>query len=77
MLRIISRQGLKELSETSAGCHEAQEPVLVTESGSGDIAFMSYIYTKLSAAEEQVTEGKVFDGDVALKQLRDKYKLVE
>lgn len=31
------------------------------------------VYSKLIEAEEQINEGKVLDGDVSLKSIREKY----
>ena len=33
------------------------------------------VYSKLAAAEKQVEEGKVLDGDASLKGIREKYGL--
>lgn len=37
--------------------------------------FMLDVYGKLIAAEEQITEGKVLDGDTSLKTIREKYSV--
>uniref|UniRef100_UPI0003F7797F hypothetical protein n=1 Tax=Desulfotruncus alcoholivorax TaxID=265477 RepID=UPI0003F7797F len=58
----------------------------MTKNGYGDMVimsmklyeekmFMSDVYRKLSAAEEQLTEGKILDGDASLKSIREKYNV--
>jgi hypothetical protein len=37
--------------------------------------FMSDVYRKLDAAEEQLAEGKLLDGDASLKKIREKYNV--
>lgn len=37
--------------------------------------FMSDVYRKLNAAEEQLAEGKIIDGDESLKIIREKYNV--
>jgi hypothetical protein len=60
--------------------------LLVTKNGYGDIVimsmkvykekmFMSDIYHKLNAAEEQLAEGKVLDGDESLKKIKEKFNV--
>ncbi len=67
-------------------CHESNDPIFVTKNGYGDIVimsmkvykekmFMSDVYRKLDAAEEQLAEGKLLDGDASLKKIREKYNV--
>jgi PHD/YefM family antitoxin component YafN of YafNO toxin-antitoxin module len=67
-------------------CQEATEPIYITKNGYGDMVIMSVkvyeekmfildVYNKLAAAEAQVAEGKVLDGDVSLKSIRGKYNI--
>jgi hypothetical protein len=37
--------------------------------------FMLDVYDKLRAAEEQLKEGKVLDGESSLKSIREKYNV--
>jgi hypothetical protein len=37
--------------------------------------FMPDVYSKLTEAEQQLNEGKVIDGDISLKQIREKYNI--
>jgi len=68
-------------------CHAFNEPIFVTKNGYGDMVIMSKklyeekmfmldVYSKLIAAEEQLAAGKVLDGDISLKSIREKYKLI-
>lgn len=86
MPQIIPIRDMKNTSKISQMCHESDEPVFVTKNGYGDMVIMSMkvyeekmfmldVYSKLHAAEEQLTEGKVLDGDASLKSIRDKYKV--
>lgn len=84
MPQIIPIRDLKNTSEISQKCHATGEPIFITKNGYGDMVIMSMkayeekmfmfeVYSKLAAAEEQVREGKVFDGEASLKKLREKY----
>jgi len=86
MPKIIPIRDLKKTSEISQMCHESDEPIFVTKNGYGDMVvmsmkvyeeklFMSDVYRKLDAAEEQLKEGKTLNADVALKRIRDKYNV--
>lgn len=86
MPKIIPIRDLKNTSEISQMCHASDEPIFVTKNGYGDMVimsmkmyeekmFMSDVYRKLNAAEEQLTEGKILDGDASLKSIREKYNV--
>ncbi|MFA5384068.1 MAG: type II toxin-antitoxin system Phd/YefM family antitoxin [Eubacteriales bacterium] len=86
MPRIIPIRDLKNTSKISQMCQEATEPIYITKNGYGDMVIMSVkvyeekmfildVYNKLAAAEAQVAEGKVLDGDVSLKSIRGKYNI--
>lgn len=86
MPRIIPIRDLKNTSEISEMVHEASEPIYVTKNGYGDMVIMSvkmyeeklYLldaYNKLAAAEAQIAEGKVLDGDESIKSIREKYNV--
>jgi len=86
MPKIIPIRDLKKTSEISQMCHASDEPIFVTKNGYGDMVimsmkmyeekmFMSDVYRKLSAAEEQLAEGKILDGDASLKSIREKYNV--
>ena len=86
MPQIIPIKDLKNTSEISQLCHRSKEPIFVTKNGYGDMVIMSIqmyeekmqmldVYSKLAAAEKQVEEGKVLDGDASLKGIREKYGL--
>jgi PHD/YefM family antitoxin component YafN of YafNO toxin-antitoxin module len=86
MPKIIPIRDLKNTSEISQMCHASDEPIFITKNGYGDMVimsmkiyeekmFMSDVYRKLSAAEEQLTEGKILDGDASLKSIREKYNV--
>ena len=84
MPKIIPIRDLRNASEISQMCHTSDEPIFVTKNGYGDIVimsmklyeekmFLSDVYRKLSAAEEQLTEERILDADVSLKSIREKY----
>jgi len=86
MPRIIPIRDLKNTSEISKMCQEANEPIYITKNGYGDMVIMSVkmyeeklfmldVYNKLAAAEAQIAEGKVLDGDSSLKSIREKYNV--
>jgi len=83
MPRIIPIRDLKNTSEISQLCHSVKEPIYITKNGYGDMVimsmetynermYMSEVYEKLVAAEEQVEYGKVLNANDVLKKLRDK-----
>lgn len=84
MPQIIPIRDLKNTSKISQKCHTSDEPIFITKNGYGDMVIMSMklyeekmfmldVYSKLIAAEEQLAEGKVLDGDDSLKRIREKY----
>jgi len=84
--KIIPIRDLKKTSEISQMCHASDEPIFVTKNGYGDMVimsmklyeekmFMSDVHRKLNAAEEQLAEGKILDGDASLKSIREKYNV--
>ncbi|ACV61548.1 prevent-host-death family protein [Desulfofarcimen acetoxidans DSM 771] len=86
MPKIIPIRDLKNTSEISQMCQEASEPIYITKNGYGDMVIMSVkmyeeklymldIYNKLAAAETQIAEGKVLEGDSSLKSIREKYNV--
>ncbi len=86
MPKIIPIRDLKKTSMISQMCHESDEPIFVTKNGYGDMVimsmktyekkmFMSDVYRKLDAAEEQLKEGKTLDADGSLKSIRKKYNV--
>jgi PHD/YefM family antitoxin component YafN of YafNO toxin-antitoxin module len=86
MSKIIPIRDLKNTSEISKMCHESEEPIFITKNGYGDMVimslemykkkmFMNDVYEKLIAAEEQLKEEKVIDGDTSLKNIRKKYNV--
>lgn len=86
MPKIIPIRDLKKTSEISQMCKEASEPIYITKNGYGDMVIMSVkmyeeklfmldIYNKLAAAEAQIAEGKLLDGDTSLRSIREKYNV--
>lgn len=86
MPRIIPIRDLKNTSKISKMCQEATEPIYITKNGYGDMVIMSVkmyeeklfmldVYNKLAAAEAQIAEGNVLDGDASLKNIREKYNV--
>ncbi len=86
MLQIIPIRDLKNTSAISKMCQEVTEQIYITKNGYGDMVIMSVkmyeeklfmldVYNKLAAAEAQIAEGKVLDGDASLKSIREKYNV--
>ncbi|HNX28722.1 MAG TPA: type II toxin-antitoxin system prevent-host-death family antitoxin [Syntrophomonadaceae bacterium] len=86
MPRIIPIRDLKNTGEISQMCNASDEPIFITKNGYGDMVIMSMkmyeekmfmldVYSKLIAAEEQIKEGKILDGDESLKRIREKYNV--
>lgn len=86
MPKIIPIRDLKNTSEISQMCQEASEPIYITKNGYGNMVIMSVkmyeeklymldIYNKLAAAETQIAERKVIEGDSSLKSIREKYNV--
>ena len=86
MPQIIPIRDLKNTSEISQKCHATNEPVFITKNCYGDMVIMSMktyeeqmfmldVYKKLAEAEKQLSEGKVLDGEVSLRSLREKYNV--
>ena len=86
MPKIIPIRDLKNTSMISQMCHELDEPIFITKNGYGDMVIMSMkmyeekmfisdVYRKLNAAEEQLTKGKILDGDESLKRIKEKYNV--
>ncbi|MBP1763054.1 MAG: hypothetical protein H6Q65_112 [Firmicutes bacterium] len=86
MPQIIPIRDLKNTSEISRRCHASNEPIFVTKNGYGDMVIMSMemyekkmfmldVYSKIAAAEDQLAEGKMLDGDVSIKSIKEKYNV--
>ena len=86
MPRIIPIRDLKNTSQISQMCQEATEPIYITKNGYGDMVIMSVkmyeeklfmldVYNKLAAAEAQIAEGKVLDGETSMRSIREKYNV--
>jgi len=86
MPKIIPIRDLKNTSEISQMCQASDEPIFVTKNGYGDMVIMSIklyeekmfmldVYQKLRDAEQQLTEGKILEGDTSLKSIREKYNV--
>ncbi|NLO41108.1 MAG: type II toxin-antitoxin system Phd/YefM family antitoxin [Ruminiclostridium sp.] len=86
MPQIIPIRDLKNTTEISKMCKEADGPIYITKNGYGDMVIMSIemyekslfitdVYNKLTAAEIQVAEGKLMDADESLKKVREKYNV--
>lgn len=83
---IIPIKDLKNTSMISDMCHDASEPIFVTKNGYGDMVLMSmelfedkmhkeHIYRELEISERNIEEGNVYEPELAIGKLRDKYGL--
>ncbi len=86
MPQIIPIKDLKNTSEISQMCQASDEPIFITKNGYGDMVIMSMklyeekmfmldVYSKLIAAEEQIKQAKVLNGNTSLKDIREKYNV--
>jgi len=86
MPQIIPIRDLKNTTEISRLCNESNDPIFITKNGYGDMVIMSMkvyeekmfmldVYSKLTAAEDQIKEGKLMDAQASLKELRAKYNV--
>ncbi len=86
MPQIIPIKELKNTSEISSMCHNADEPIFITKNGYGDMVIMSMeryeetlrkmnIYKELEISETQVKENKIKDAKSSLNDLREKYDI--
>lgn len=84
MPQIIPIKDLKNTTEISALCHNADGPIFVTKNGYGDMVIMSMeiyenimrqsaMYRDLEISEQQKQEGKVKDAKDVLSSMRSKY----
>jgi PHD/YefM family antitoxin component YafN of YafNO toxin-antitoxin module len=84
MPQIIPIKDLKNTSEISEFCRNAEEPVFVTKNGYGDMVIMSMetyeknmllqdVFTKLDAAERDIAEDRTKDARESLRSLRQKH----
>ena len=86
MPQIIPIRDLKNTTEISRLCNESNDPIFITKNGYGDMVIMSMkvyeekmfmldVYSKLTAAEDQIKEGKLMDAQASLKEIRAKYNV--
>lgn len=86
MPQIIPIKDLKNTAEISDLCNKSEEPIYITKNGYGDMVIMSMktyermfkrlqIYRELEESEKDIREGRVYDAEEALEELRRKYDL--
>lgn len=86
MPQIIPIKDLKNTSEISELCNKLDEPIYITKNGYGDMVIMSMsvyekmarrleIYRELELSEKDIKEGRVYDAEESLEELRRKYDL--
>lgn len=86
MPQIIPIKDLKNTSEISDMCHNAEEPIYITKNGYGDLVIMSMeiyenilqqinMYRDIEISERQIEEGRVKDAKASLSEMRSKYGL--
>ena len=86
MPQIIPIKELKNTAEISDLCNKSEEPIYITKNGYGDMVIMSIktyermfkrlqIYRELEESEKDIREGRVYDAEEALEELRRKYDL--
>ena len=86
MPHIMPIKDLKNTSNISEICHNADEPIYITKNGYGDMVLMSIelfeatqkkwnMYSDIELSEKQIKEGKTKDARKALSAVREKYGL--
>ncbi len=86
MPQIIPIKDLKNTAEISELCNASEEPIYITKNGYGDMVIMSMntyeklmkkleFYRELELSEKDIKEGKVYDAEESLVELRRKYGL--
>lgn len=86
MPQIMPIKDLKNTSNISEICHNADEPIYITKNGYGDMVLMSIelfeatqkkwnMYSDIELSEKQIKEGKTKDVRKALLAVREKYGL--
>ena len=86
MPHIIPIRDLKNTTEISRLCRDKDEPIFIKKNGYSDMVIMSIerfnniiqlsdIYSKLSAAENQVALGRTLDAQTSLQSIRKKYNV--
>lgn len=84
MPQIIPIRDLRDTTKLSEMCNATNEPIFVTKNGYGNMVIMSMaayeeqlaridMYTKIMAGKSQADEGKLIDGDLFFKEMREKY----
>lgn len=84
MPQIIPIRDLRNTTEISELCHSKNEPVFITKNGYGDMVVMSIetyekqmamadVYNKISAAEKQIQNDELLDGEEIIDKLSEKY----
>ncbi len=86
MPQIMPIKDLKNTSNISEICHNADEPIYITKNGYGDMVLMSIelfeatqkkwnMYSDIELSEKQIEEGKTKNVRKALLAVREKYGL--
>lgn len=86
MPAILPIRDLKNTAKISELCRVTDAPIFITKNGYGDMVIMSMkryeetlakldVYTKLEAAEAQITQGKMAVADASMRKLREKYSV--
>ena len=86
MPEILPIRDLKNTAKISELCRVTDAPIFITKNGYGDMVIMSMkryeetlakldVYTKLEAAEAQITQGKMPVADASMRKLREKYSV--
>lgn len=86
MPQIIPIKDLKNTSEISEMCHQADEPIYITKNGYGDMVIMSmeiyesamrrlFMLQNIELSEKQIENGQTKDARAALAEMRSKYGL--
>ncbi len=86
MPKIIPIRDLRDTTRISEMCNASSEPIFITKNGYGDMVLMSMetyeqqmakleFYTKIMEGKLQADRGELIDGETALSDLMEKYRV--
>ena len=85
-MQILPIKDLRDTNKISELCNNTSEPIFITKNGYGDMVIMSMktyeekiqkieIYESILSGLKDIEDGKVVDGKIAFKQIKEKYGL--
>lgn len=86
MPKIIPIRDLRDTTRISEMCNASSEPIFITKNGYGDMVLMSMetyeqqmakleFFTKIMEGKLQADRGELIDGETAMSDLLEKYRV--